>query len=300
MRGIIAINSESEPKLVRSEIISCSRRTDIPAFLMDWVVKKMNAGFVDVVNPFNRKQISRVSLLPQDVKAWVWWSKNFKEWIQIYNSNKPLFNAYKAHSFQFTINSPSELEQGIEVSLEERFKQAKWLINRFGILALNFRFDPIIFYKLKGSDEIKNNLDKFEYIMKNLSEFGVKELIFSFATLYKKVQIRMDFRGYIPIELTIDEKKKVLNKLVNICNQNGIQIKACCQPDLLSVKGVSQAHCIDANKIETLVGEHLKKVKDTGQRKYCGCHKSKDIGGYTGIFRCKHNCTYCYANPAKR
>lgn len=296
----MAINSELNPKLVRSEIISCSRRTDIPAFLMDWVVKKMNAGFVDVINPFNRKQISRVSLSPQDVKAWVWWSKNFQEWIQVYNSNKPLFDNYKAHSFQFTINSPSELEQGIHISLEERFKQAKWLISTFGILSLNFRFDPIIFYKLKGKNELKNNLDKFKYIIEHLSQFGAKELIFSFATIYKKVQSRMDFRGFIPIDLSIEQKKSVLENLVAICRENNIQMKACCQPELLTVKGVSQAHCIDANKIETIVGEPIKKVKDTGQRKNCGCDKSKDIGSYTGMFRCRHNCTYCYANPAKR
>jgi hypothetical protein len=291
---------DSNPKLVRSEIISCSRRTDIPAFLMDWVIERMKLGYVDVVNPFNKKQISRVSLSAQDVKAWVWWSKNFQDWIQVYKSKKQLFDAYKAHTFQFTINSPSELEKGIQISLEERFKQAKWLIKTFGIPSVNFRFDPIIFYKVKETNKLKNNLDKFEYIINYLSSLGVKELIFSFATIYKKVQLRMDFRGYIPIELSIDKKKRVLNRLLMFCNKKNIEMKACCQPDLLTVKGVSQAHCIDASKIEKIIGETVKKVKDTGQRKNCGCYKSKDIGGYTGIFRCKHNCAYCYASPAKK
>lgn len=59
--------------IIKSPIISCSRRTDIPAFLMDWVIERINIGFVDVINPFNRKQISRVSLNPEDVKCWVWW-----------------------------------------------------------------------------------------------------------------------------------------------------------------------------------------------------------------------------------
>ena len=31
-----------------------------------------------------------------------------------------------------------------------------------------------------------------------------------------------------------------------------------------------------------------------------GCTKSKDIGGYHGIFKCIHNCSYCYASPAKK
>ncbi len=291
---------EPMPREIKSEIISCSRRTDIPAFLMDWVVKRIKIGYVDVVNPFNRIQISRVSLSPKDVKCWVWWSKNFNEWINSYNANKLLFNAYKGHTFQFTINSPSELEQNVQISLEERFKQSEWLINTFGVSAVNFRFDPIVHFKKRGYSETIDNLDQFEYIVENLSRFGVKELIFSFATLYQKVVNRMNFRGYIPIELTLNEKFQILDKLVNICNIHGIQMRACCQPDLLAMEGVEQAHCIDAYKIEKIVGESIIKVRDTGQRKNCGCYKSKDIGGYTGIFRCKHNCSYCYASPAKR
>jgi len=130
--------------IVRSQIISCSRRTDVPAFLMNWVLERINEGFVDVVNPFNRNQVSRVSLSPEDVKCWVWWSKDFKEWIKTYEKNKQIFESYKGHYFQFTINSPSELEQNLDVSLEERFDQLKWLIDEFSLTSVSFRFDPII------------------------------------------------------------------------------------------------------------------------------------------------------------
>ena len=78
--------------ITKSPIISCSRRTDIPAFLMDWVIHQIEIGYVDVVNPFNRKQISRVSLKPEDVKCWVWWSKNFNEWINYYKEKKGFLN----------------------------------------------------------------------------------------------------------------------------------------------------------------------------------------------------------------
>lgn len=41
-------------------IVSVSRRTDIPAFYSDWFIDKIEQGFLYVVNPFNRKQISNI------------------------------------------------------------------------------------------------------------------------------------------------------------------------------------------------------------------------------------------------
>jgi len=291
---------KKEPQIVISPIISCSRRTDIPAFLMDWVIEKIKTGYVDVTNPFNRSQIYRVSLKPEHVKCWVWWSKNFNDWIKVYKTHSALFNSYKGHSFQFTLNSPSEVEGNINVSLDDRFKQLEWLLENFGSIAVNFRFDPIIFYKKKGSESLKDNLDKFEYIIEIVSSLGLNEMIFSFATIYSKVKYRMISRGFIPIDPPLEKKKQVLNKLIDICQKYEVKMKACCQPDLLGITGIEQAHCIDAYKIEKIVEERIPKIKDSGQRKSCGCFKSKDIGGYTGIFRCRHNCDYCYASPAKK
>lgn len=48
-------------------IISASRRTDIPAFYSQWFMNRIAAGFVDSVNPFNRKQVTRIQLSPKDV-----------------------------------------------------------------------------------------------------------------------------------------------------------------------------------------------------------------------------------------
>ena len=50
-------------------IISASRRTDIPAFYAEWLINRIRAGYCSVLNPFNRKQISYVSLKPEDVEV---------------------------------------------------------------------------------------------------------------------------------------------------------------------------------------------------------------------------------------
>jgi hypothetical protein len=267
---------------------------------MDWIIDIIKQGYVDVVNPFNLNQISRVSLDPEIVKCWVWWSKNFEDWITNYQEKEEIFRSYSGHYFQFTINSPSELENNLKISLDDRFNQLEWLIKTFGHLAVNYRFDPIVLYKKEKSSKIESNLDKFEYIIERVSSLGIKEVIFSFATIYSKVLNRMKARRKVPIELSFKKKKEITLKLIKICEKNNIQLKACCQPDLLKIKGIDQAHCIDVYKIEKIIQENLPKIKDTGQRKECGCFKSKDIGGYTGIFRCKHNCDYCYASPSQR
>jgi len=121
---------------------------------------------------------------------------------------------YKGHYFQFTINSPSELEQNLNISLEERFFQLNWLINEFGSNAISYRFDPIILYKRKDEKKIRSNLDNFEQIIEKVSALGLKEVIFSFATFYSKVKNRLQKRGYIPVDPPLSKKKEILTTLL--------------------------------------------------------------------------------------
>ena len=48
-------------------ILSASRRTDIPNYYMDWFLHRIREGYVDVRNPINPHQISRIALSPSVV-----------------------------------------------------------------------------------------------------------------------------------------------------------------------------------------------------------------------------------------
>ena len=57
-------------------IVSVSRKTDVPAFYSDWFYKRIEEGYVYTVNPFNPKQISKISLSRDVVDCFVFWTKN--------------------------------------------------------------------------------------------------------------------------------------------------------------------------------------------------------------------------------
>lgn len=57
-------------------IISVSRRTDIPSFYSEWFFNRIKAGFVDVVNPMNPNQISRIDITPNKVDCFIFWTKD--------------------------------------------------------------------------------------------------------------------------------------------------------------------------------------------------------------------------------
>jgi hypothetical protein len=57
-------------------IISASRRADIPGFYAEWFMNRLQEGYCLAPNPFNPRQVARISLLPESVEAIVFWSKN--------------------------------------------------------------------------------------------------------------------------------------------------------------------------------------------------------------------------------
>lgn len=85
-----------------------------------------------------------------------------------------------------------------------------------------------------------------------------------------------------------------VSQLVEIADKYGVTIYTCTSPIIEGVLGVKKGHCIDGAYLEELFGKRASHAKDTGQRKECGCTRSRDIGAYSGQ-SCGHGCLYCYA-----
>lgn len=306
------IVNNSEVTAIAPRIISASRSTDIPAFYAEWFVKRLNAGFIKWINPFN-KQTQYVSL--QKVKAIIFWTKNPKPLINFL----PELDAHGIkYYFQFTVNDYEEegLEPGVPPLLE-RIETFKLLSNLVGKDLVIWRFDPLI-----RSDKvsIQNLVEKINRVGELLAPYTSK-LVFSFAdiTRYRHVQLNLKKNNIEFIEFSNDEIEEIGFNISKICTKFGIQAATCGEAVDLSQFNIIHNKCIDdrllkkitrydqgilkelgaSDECQLSLFENTSKkqyIKDPGQRKECGCALSKDIGQYN---TCRHLCLYCYANYSK-
>ncbi|HPN55810.1 MAG TPA: DUF1848 family protein [Candidatus Omnitrophota bacterium] len=264
-------------------VISASRRTDIPAFYLPWLIHSIQMGFADIVTPRGMKK--RVDLHPDRVHAIVLWSKNFRHFL----SRKDAFQDYNLY-FHFTLNDCLELEPNIP-SLKERLAQGKALAESYGPGCVNWRFDPVVFWD-KGR---RNNTGRFAYIAEKMAGIGIHRCTFSFCTHYRKTVARTRTAGVPLYDPPLDVKRETAARLGRIARDFGIELFACSQSGLAGIENVSVARCIDGAYLQELFLGKCSQARDVGQRPQCHCTKSVDIGSYA--LACHHGCLYCYASP---
>lgn len=269
------------------EIISCSRRTDIPALYYEWLQERLSEKKVTLVNPYSREPYE-VDLSPENVHSIVLWSKNYTNLVK----DPGLLKNYNLF-FQFSINGyPSELEPNIpDINIIRN--QLEELCKQYDPQQVSWRFDPILFCQYETWD---SRLKMFDSIAQEASQNGVDKCTFSFISIYGKVKESLDAKNIDCTEVSDEKKIEFTKEMVKIAEPLGIRLYSCCESVLEHVEGVNKSHCVDGNLLQQLFGEKTSKAKDQSQRLTCGCTKSKDIGSYTQ--RCSHRCVYCYANPA--
>jgi DNA repair photolyase len=269
------------------DVISCSRRTDIPALYYSWLQERLADKKVTLVNPYSNQPYD-VDLSPENIHSIVLWSKNYANVLNDPGMLKD-YNLY----FQFTINAyPRELEPKTP-SIYDIMSQLKLLCVRYNPKQINWRFDPVLFSQYSSWDE---RLKVFNILAEEASANGVSRCTFSFISIYGKVRESLDAKGIKCEEIPDDKKVEFTKEMVKIATPLNIKLYSCCEVVLEQVEGVNKSHCIDGEILQELFGDKATKAKDQGQRLTCGCTKSKDIGSYTQ--RCSHRCVYCYANPS--
>lgn len=261
-------------------IISASRRTDIPCYYSDWLLGRIEAGYALTRNPFNPAQTKRVSLLPEDVDCFVFWTKDPQKML----SCLPFLDSmgYRYY-FQFTL---TPYGNAIEKNLRGKSEILKTFITlseALGKERVLWRYDPII---LGGELDIPYHRKAFEKLCGTLSEYTALVTI-SFLDMYSKL------KSELLREIQEAEMHELAAVVSEIAGKFSLPVKACCESLDLSAYGIQKAACIDRELIESISGHPIAAKADKNQRANCGCVESTDIGAYS---TCENGCVYCYAN----
>ncbi len=291
------------------EIISASRRTDVPAFYSQWFFHRLNKGYCAWLNPFSGQR-NYVSF--NNLRLIVFWSKNPRPLLAHLDTLKQK----NIHTYiQFTLNDyeKEKLEPNLP-PYRERLDTFKRLVDALGPGRVIWRFDPLLLTENLTMEELANRIAK---IGKDLQGY-TESLVFSFIEIEGYAKVRRNLKNFRPAlrEFTNDEKLSFAASLVKMNGQWNYKLANCCETLDFTSLGIRPNKCIDGELIYRLFGqdEVLKKflgvkvtdlpllgekkieltrqLKDTGQRAGCSCLKSKDIGEYE---TCTHDCLYCYA-----
>ncbi|MCQ4874297.1 MULTISPECIES: DUF1848 domain-containing protein [Odoribacteraceae] len=266
-------------------IISVSRRTDIPSFYSEWFLNRIREKFVLVPNPFNPKQVSRVSLTPDVVDCIVFWTKNPAPMLDKLDQLEN-FKYY----FQFTLNPyGKEIEANLP-SLDKRIDTFKRLSDRIGKEKVIWRYDPILTNEKYNTDFHKT---AFAEIATRLKDYTEKCML-GFIDHYKHIHATL--RSMNIGLLTTEEIQEMAISFRQTIDDTPLLLNTCTVKIDLTDMGIPAGMCIDRELVERITGYPISTRKDKNQRDVCRCIESIDIGTYDTCF---NGCLYCYANTAE-
>lgn len=309
-------------------IISASRSTDIPAFYVKWFFNRLAKGYCAWNNPFNQQK-RYISF--ERCRVIVFWTKNPAPIIPYL----PKLDKRRIHYyFQVTLNDyvKERFEPNVP-SVDERVETFKTLSNLIGKEKVIWRFDPLIVTKHTTPRELLKRIWHVGNLLKGYTDKLV--FSFVDVKAYRKVQNNLvkettcfTKENVESAEMTESQRHEIIDGLIKIreaWKSEGwnITMATCGEEAELEGYGIEHNRCIDGELMKSIFADdeelvyylHTlkwpvrdmfgqlpplpnkeKKVKDSGQRKVCGCMVSKDIGMYN---TCRHFCVYCYANTSK-
>ena len=256
-------------------ILNVSSRTDIIAFYEKWLIKRVEAGFVDVRNPFNPKLVNRINF--SDIDLILFCTKNP---IPILNDLNKIKIPYL---FQITITPyKRDIEPNVP-SKKEVIEAVKKISQAIGKENVSVRYDPIF---LSEKYNIDYHIKAFKKLCMLLNGY-VETIIVSFLDEYKNV---LKNKNVLQYRKFTEEDYKIIGKnFSKIAKLNNMKVQTCFEDRNLTEYGFTKGECLSHELAYRLTG---KKYKSWKARK-CNCVEMVDIGVYNS---CKHFCKYCYAN----
>ena len=259
-------------------ILNISGRTDIVGFYSEWLMNRLEEGFIDVRNPFNQKLVSRIML--DDVDLLFFCTKNPIPIIdKLKNINKKMY-------FHVTLTSYNkDIEPNLPPKKEiiEAIKKISKFVGKENIV---IRYDPVFIndkytldYHVKAFDKLCSLLDGY-----------VEKILISFIDDYKNVRNNYKILNYR--NFTDNDFKVIGKSFSESAKKHNIVVHTCAEVNNLTEYGFIKDECMSKELALKLTGKKYKKWK-ARKNVPCECVEMVDIGVYNS---CKHFCKYCYAN----
>lgn len=285
-------------------VISVSRRCDIPRFRFDWFMERLDAGFVDVANPFNAAQVRRVSLRSASdgggTDALVFWTRDPRA---ILANAEALERLRLPFYVMVTVTGyPAALEPDVPPAAVICTAMGE-LTRKIGPRRVIWRYDPVFLSSITDGDFHRRN---FSELARNLAG-AVRRVIVSLYDEYggaKRRVAALEKAGILQmgtpalpgagagLPLSADsDMGRLLADLAWTAIDAGMEIQSCAEADHFEVFGIKAGACIDGELIRKLWGIE-RGGRDKHQRPHCLCAQSVDIGRYGD---CPAGCVYCYA-----
>jgi hypothetical protein len=262
-----------------AEIVSASRRTDIPAFLSGWFSSALAACEATYRAPYTGKPVT-VPLGQEDVAAFVFWTRNPAPFLPVLSR---LEGAGYPSIFHFTLTG---LPKGLEPSVPDTadsVRSFRALSRLLGPERVQWRFDPVLPGEPPG-----DLVARFDALSASLSGL-TRRCTLSLAHPYRKsVRATRDIPG---IWGPPDRLREGVDRIRQLGEERGISVVSCCTP-ALAEWGIPPAACVDGALLRRLFPGAAVPGGARPTRPGCLCAPSRDIGEYR---TCRHGCRYCYA-----
>lgn len=270
-------------------VISVSRRTDVPAFYWRWFMRRIDDGFCHWINPFNARQVFRVPMAPDDVAAIVFWTRNAGPMIH----DIPRL-AQRGYAFyvQYTINGyPREIEHR-SPEVDRAVDTLRALSSATSPERVIWRYDPII---LSSATPPEYHFERFEQLADQVHG-AVRDVYISFCDPYGRTERHFknisERLGWTLEFGTRSQHHEIASRLASIAAARDMQLFSCAEMNL-NVPGVKRGSCVDPNLLGRLRPDLDFHLKAAPTREGCGCVQAVDIGSFD---TCVFGCEYCYAN----
>ena len=205
-------------------IIQTGMRTDIPAFYSEWLMNRIQEGFVLVRNPYNPTQVTKYSLSPEVVDLIAFCTKNPALMLPFMDRLTP----YGQYWFVTITPYGRDIEPNVP-DMGTVMDNFKILSDIVGVDSIGWRYDPIL---VDAAHTVEWHISEFEKMAATLRGY-TETCVISFIDIYKKVE-----RNFPEAKAVSRGDKITIGKvLIEIAAKYGMTVRPCAEGNNLAAYG---------------------------------------------------------------